>query len=101
MSAQNSYCLTALNQTHNVRRVYLNTEEHFTEASLSRADTSSEPTKLSGKYRRAILLPTSPFEVDAMNMQGILDKASWVTDTRSLVVDELPVSASDSKRCTR
>ena len=101
MSAQNSYFLTALNQTHDVRRVYLNTEEHFTEASRARADSSSEPTKSSSKYRRAILLPTSPFEVDVMNMQGILDKASWVTDTLSLVVDELPVSGSETLKDVR
>lgn len=101
MSAQNSYCLTALNQPHHVRRVYLNTEVNFTEASLARATSPSVPSNSSSKYRRAILLPTSPFEVDVMNMQGILDKASWVTDTLSLVVDELPVSGSETLKDVR
>jgi hypothetical protein len=101
MSAQNSYCLTALNQTHDVRRVYLNTEENFTEASFARASSPSAPTNSSKKYRRAILLPTSPFEVNVMSMQGILDKASWVTDTLCLIVDELPVSGSETLKDVR
>lgn len=91
MADQNSYRLTALDRTYDVRRVYLNKEEHFTEANL-RPWKSSASVNPSEKYRRPLLLPTSPFEVEVMGCQGLLDEASWVTDTLLLIVDELPVS---------
>jgi hypothetical protein len=96
MSGQNSYRLTALGDTYAVRRVYLNKEEHFTEA-----NTGASGSRASDKYRRPRLLPTSPFEVEALSLKVDLDAASWVTDTLLLVVDELQVSGVETVKDLR
>ena len=96
MPDQNSYRLTALGDTYAVRRVYLNKEEHFTEA-----NTWPSGSRASDKYRRPRLLPISPFEVEALSLKGNLDAAIWVTDTLSLVVDELRVSGIETVKDLR
>lgn len=100
MSDHKSYRITALDRTYDVRRVYLNKDEHFTEANLRPSD-SSAPLKASNNFRRPTLLPTSPLEVEALSCQGELNKASWVTDTLLLVVDELPVSGVETVKTLR
>lgn len=94
MSNQNSYCVTALGRKYDVSRVYLNKEDHFTEA-LGPGQSASAVSS-SAKYRRPLLLPTSPFEVEVMQSEGLLDEASWVTNTLLLVVDELPVLGAET-----
>ncbi len=96
MSGENSYRLTALGDTYTVRRVYLNKEEHFTEA-----NTGPSGSCASDKHRRPRLLPTSPFEVGALSLKGDLDAASWVTDTLLLVVDKLQVSGVETLKDLR
>jgi hypothetical protein len=100
MSDLNSYRLTALDRTYDVRRVYLNVEAHFTEA-IFRPSESSTFVKQSDKYRRPLLLPMSPLEVEALSRQGELYEASLVADTQLFVVDELPVSGAETVKDLR
>ncbi|AFQ49454.1 hypothetical protein [Burkholderia cepacia] len=103
MSERNSYRLTALGRTYDVRRVFLNKKPDFTEdvSRPSGGDASSDSAKSRPTYRRPLLLPTSPFEVEKMDREGVLEKASWVTDTLLLTVDDLPVSRAETLKDLR
>ncbi|VWB43135.1 hypothetical protein [Burkholderia lata] len=98
MSDQNTYQITALGVPYAVRRVYLNTEKRFTEPDLPYPDLRlpSTSAKKSDTYRRPILIPTSPFEVETMDCEDAHEDASEVTDTHWLVVDELRVGKAET-----